>query len=83
LQAIKKKAIIQIIWGKMLIAMGVCIIYNIPQKIAEIQKTDLFSSNLLFLKFFFYFLAILLIGGGIKKNITNYRKLYCNIKKNN
>ena len=60
--------------------MGVCIIYNIPQKIAEIQKTGLFSSNLLFLKFSFYFLGILLIAGGIKKNINYYRKLYCNIK---
>jgi len=78
LQSINKKNIIHIIWGILLAVVGASVIYNVPQKIIEIQNSKLSTSSLLFLKFSFYFLGLLLLAGGIKKIIDNYRKVINN-----
>ena len=78
LQSINKKNIIQIIWGILLAVVGASVIYNVPQKIIEIQNSKLSTFSLLFLKFSFYFLGLLLLAGGIKKIIDNYRKVINN-----
>ena len=74
LQSMNKKNIIQIIWGILLAVAGASVIYNVPQKIIEIQNSKLSTSSLLFLKISFYFLGLLLLAGGIKKIIDNYPK---------
>jgi len=75
LQHIDRKVIIHIIWGVVLIAAGIGVLYNTPHKIAEIQKAGLFSSTIFFVRLSFYLIGFLLICGGSKKIYANYRKL--------
>ncbi len=65
------KTIIQIVWGILLFAAGLGVFFAIPQKMADIEKSGFFSSNLFFIRFSFYLIGILLLGGGIKKIFTN------------
>ena len=43
-----------------------------PQKIEQIKKL---TDSTAFIRFSFYFLGVMLIGGGIKKIYKNYRQL--------
>ena len=70
------KTIIQIVWGLVLSATGLGVFFAIPQKMVEIEKSGFFSSNLFFIRFSFYLIGILLLGGGIKKILKNYRILH-------
>jgi len=70
------KAIIQIVWGLVLSVMGLGVFFTIPQKMVEIEKSGFFSSNLFFIRFSFYLIGILLLGGGIKKIFKNCRDLH-------
>ncbi|MCD6185150.1 MAG: hypothetical protein J7K84_05080 [Deltaproteobacteria bacterium] len=70
------KTIIQIVWGIVLSATGLGVFFAIPQKMIEIEKSGFFSSNLFFIKFSFYLIGILLLGGGIKKILKNCRNLH-------
>jgi uncharacterized membrane protein len=65
---------IQIIWGIVLVLAGVGVFFRIPQVMPEIQKIEQFSSAIFFIRFCFYFLGVLLIGGGAKKIYDNYQK---------
>ena len=65
---------IHIVWGVALILAGIGVFFRIPQVIPEIQKIEHFSSAIFFIRFCFYFLGILLIGGGAKKLYDNYQK---------
>jgi uncharacterized BrkB/YihY/UPF0761 family membrane protein len=40
----------------------------------RIEKIGQFSSVMFFIRFCFYFMGVLLIGGGIKKVYNNYGK---------
>jgi len=55
---------IQIIWGIILIITGCYLFYAIPEKFQSLGNT---SPNNIIGKLCFYLIAILLIGGGIKK----------------
>ncbi|MCD6224731.1 MAG: hypothetical protein J7K32_04250 [Deltaproteobacteria bacterium] len=70
------KTIIQIVWGALLCAAGLGVFFYTPQKIAEIEKIGSYSSNLFFIRFSFYLIGILLLGGGIKKIFKNFRDLH-------
>ena len=70
------KTIIQIVWGVVLSAAGLGVFFAIPQKMAEIEKSGFFSSNLFFIKFSFCLIGLLLLGGGIKKIFKNCRDLH-------
>jgi len=61
----RKNALIQLIWGFVLISAGIMMFIHIPQKLAEIRQH--FSSGIFFLRFCFYMISILLVFGGIKK----------------
>jgi uncharacterized BrkB/YihY/UPF0761 family membrane protein len=65
----------QIIWGVALVAAGFGVIYRIPQVIQRIKDVGSFSSELFFIKFCFYLMAVMLIGGGSKKIYEHYKKL--------
>ncbi len=64
-----------IVWGIALVTAGLGVIYRIPQVIQRIKEIGSFSSELFFIKFCFYLMAVMLIGGGSKKIYDHYRKL--------
>ena len=64
----------QLVWGLLLIFMGIGVFFRLPQVWPQIEKIEYFSSILPFIRFCFYLMAIMLIGGGIKKIHENYFK---------
>ncbi len=71
----KNKTTIQIIWGVALILAGMGVFYRIPQVMPKIENIEQFSSAVFFIRFCFYFMGVLLIGGGSKKIYNYYHKL--------
>jgi hypothetical protein len=69
------KSKLQIAWGIALVAAGMGVVIMMPQKIQQIKQIEYFVNKLLFIKFCFYLMAIMLIGGGSKKIYDHYRKL--------
>lgn len=67
-----KKTIYQKVWAIALIMAGIGVFFRIPQVMPEIEKFEYFSSVLWFVRFCFYLLGVLLIGGGVKKIYNNY-----------
>ncbi|MBW1940125.1 MAG: hypothetical protein JRI28_01885, partial [Deltaproteobacteria bacterium] len=63
----KNKIFIQIVWGIALVLAGIGVFYMIPQKMAQIEKIEQYSSALALIRFCFYLIGVLLIGGGSKK----------------
>ena len=70
----KKKLLIRA-WGVVLILAGIGVFFRIPQVMPKIEKIEYFSSVIFFVRFCFYFIGVLLIGGGSKKIYDSYRKL--------
>lgn len=70
----KENKTFQLIWGIALIMMGFGVFYRLPQVWPDIQKIEIFSSILPFIRFCFYVMAIILIGGGTKKIYENFFK---------
>jgi len=60
-------------WGILLFLAGLGVVIMTPQKMQEIEKIEHFSSYIPFIWFCFYFMGILLIGGGVKKIYHYYR----------
>lgn len=58
---------LQLIWGIALFLMGVGVIFRIPAVMDRIAATSGSSSEMYFLRFCFYLIAVILLGGGIKK----------------
>lgn len=71
----KKKPVFQVIYGIVLTLVGIGVFYRIPQVMPKIEKIQQFSSMMGFIRFSFYLLGLLLIGGGLKKIYENYKKL--------
>ncbi|MBW1891140.1 MAG: hypothetical protein JRF32_12990 [Deltaproteobacteria bacterium] len=69
------KRTIQFIWGVLLLLMGIGVFYRIPQVMPDIAKIEQFASMTVYIRFCFYLIGILLIGGGTKKIYANYKKL--------
>jgi len=70
----EKNKNIQIVWGVVLVLAGIGVFFRIPQVMPEIQKIEHFSSAIFLIRFCFYFLGVLLIGGGAKKLYDNKQK---------
>jgi hypothetical protein len=62
---------VQLIWGIALLLMGIGVIFRVPVVIDSISTAGELSSGLYFFRFCFYLIAVILMGGGIKK-ITKY-----------
>lgn len=71
----KQKILMQLSWGVLLTMAGIAVFFRIPQVMPKIAQLEQFSSVLFFIRFCFYLLGVLLIGGGVKKIIENYRQL--------
>jgi cobalamin biosynthesis protein CobD/CbiB len=63
----EKKSTFQLIWGILLLLVGVGVFFRIPQVMPEIKKIAHFAPYIIFIYFCFYLLAVLLIVGGGKK----------------
>jgi len=70
----KDKTTIQLVWGIALILAGIGVFYRIPEAMLRIETIGQFSSVIFFIRFCFYFMGVLLIGGGIKKVYKYYSK---------
>ena len=68
----KNKVVVQLIWGIALTLAGIGVIFRIPQVIPRIEKIEQFASMIFFIRFSFYLLGMLLIGGGLKKIYINF-----------
>jgi hypothetical protein len=62
---LKKK--FQFIYGIALLFAGLGVLYRTPQVTCKIQSFEQFSDSIGFIYFCFYFIGIILIGGGLKK----------------
>ena len=71
----KNKPVIQVIYGIALTLAGIGVFYRIPQVMPKVEQIQQFSSVIGFIRFSFYLMGVLLIGGGLKKIIVNYKKL--------
>ena len=71
----KNKTIFQNFWGVALVLAGIGVFYRIPQVMPKIEQIEQFSSVSYFIRFCFYFMGAILIGGGSKKIFNNYKKL--------
>ena len=67
------KHTIQLIWGVLLLVMGIGVFFRIPQVMPEIEKIEQYASMTLYIRFCFYLIGILLIGGGAKKIRTYFK----------
>jgi len=61
------KNILQLVWGIALFLMGIGVIFRASAVIERISATGEVSSGWYFLRFCFYLIAVILIGGGIRK----------------
>jgi len=66
------KNVFQLVWGIALFLMGIGVIFRVPAVISRISAAGELSSGWYFLRFCFYLIAVILIGGGIRK-INQYR----------
>jgi hypothetical protein len=66
---------LHIVWGVILVLAGVGVFIRIPQVMPKIEEIEFFSSVLIWVRFCFYLLGVLLIGGGAKKIYENYHKI--------
>jgi hypothetical protein len=71
----KNKPVIQVIYGIALTLAGIGVFYRIPQVMPRVEQIQQFSSVIGFIRFSFYLMGVLLIGGGLKKIYMNYKKL--------
>ena len=72
---LKNKPAIQVIYGIALTLAGIGVFYRIPQVMPRVEQIQQFSSVIGFIRFCFYLMGVLLIGGGLKKIYANYKKL--------
>ena len=70
----KNKTVIQLIWGVALVLAGIGVFFRIPQVMPKIAQIEHFSGVMFFIRFCFYLIGILLIGGGSIKIYYHYSK---------
>jgi hypothetical protein len=68
------KSNFQLIWGLLLTLAGVGLLFRIPQVMPQIRQIEYFASVIPFIYFCFYFMAALLIAGGVKKIYDHGRR---------
>lgn len=66
------KTAVQLIWGVALVLVGIGVFFRIPQVMPRIAEIEQFSQVMFFIRFCFYLMGILLIGGGSKKIYKYY-----------
>lgn len=65
----------QTVWGAALLLAGIGVFFRVPQVMPKIAQIEQFSDVTGIIRFCFYFIGVMLIGGGVKKIHDNYRHL--------
>ena len=63
----------QLLYGIALILMGIGVFYRTPQIMPELAEIKQFANSLWVIRGCFYFIGIILIGGGIRKVYLHFR----------
>ena len=63
----KKKSAFQKFWGIALLLAGIGVFFRIPQVMPAIEEIEQFASISFFIRFSFYLMGAILVGGGVKK----------------
>ena len=61
------KKVLKRIWGGALLLAGIGVFFRIPQVMPRIEEIQQFSAIMPYIRFCFYLIGILLIGGGCRK----------------
>jgi hypothetical protein len=70
-----KDSVYALVWGIALVLAGIGVFFRVPQVMPRIESLGPFSSSFasIFIRFCFYFMGALLIGGGVKKIHAYFR----------
>ena len=71
------------VWGLLLLAAGIGVFFRIPQVMPTIETIETFSGLSLYIRFCFYLIGVLLIGGGAQKIYLNYKALSADSQRDN
>ena len=71
----KNKAIFQVIWGVLLILMGIALIFRTPFVMERIVQIEYYARIKWLVRIILYITAVMLIGGGSRKLYDNYRNI--------
>lgn len=63
----ENRSAFQLVWGILLTAAGIGVFFRVPQVMPKIEMIQAFSDAAGYIRFCFYFIGILLVGGGVKK----------------
>jgi hypothetical protein len=66
-------SVLQLIWGIALVLAGVGVFVRIPQVMPRVEEIGFFEGSPWIVRFSFYILGILLIGGGAQKLVRHFR----------
>jgi hypothetical protein len=71
----KNKIHIQLVWGTLLVLMGIAFFFQIPQAMERITSIESSTLEIGFVYFCLYIIDLGLLVGGIQKLYANYRVL--------
>jgi len=71
----KNKIHFQLVWGALLVLMGLAFFFQIPQAMHRIKTIESTTLEIGFIYFCLYLIDLGLIVGGVKKLHANYRLL--------
>lgn len=71
----KPKIHIQLIWGALLVLMGIAFFFQIPQAMLRIKSIESSSLEIWFIYLCLYLIDLGLLVGGAKKLYANYKLL--------
>ncbi len=64
----------QLYYGIALLVAGLGVFYRIPQVMPKVESFEQFAAASGFIRFCFYFMGIILVGGGIKKIWNHFKE---------
>ncbi len=67
-------ATFQLVWGIALLAAGIGVFFRIPQVMPRIEEIESFAAIAGFIRFCFYVMGVILVGGGVRKIHRHYRR---------
>ena len=71
----KSKAVYHVVWGALILLMGVLLFIQVPQVMERITQIEYHRFVLWFIRIIIYLIAVLLIGGGARKIYENWKQL--------
>jgi hypothetical protein len=71
----KNKIHFQLVWGALLVLMGLAFFFRIPQTIERIKSIESSTLEIGFVYFCLYLIDLGLLVGGVKKLCANYKLL--------